>query len=98
LGSPYRFVRFEDLVLHQGEVFAGIAPSLLNPTESFRELTESTKDKSKKLEDYQRYYGEEKWRDEVGKFDALINGEIEWSDLREFGYTPVESPSSESTV
>lgn len=98
LGIPYRFVRFEDLVLHQGEVFAGIAPSLLHPTRNFRELTESTKDKSKTLEDYQRYYGEEKWRHETREFYDLINGDIDWSYFRDFGYTPLESSSSESTV
>lgn len=83
----HQFVRFEDLILHQADVFTGIAGDLLDPSPRFHELRESTKDKAKQLEDYQRYYGEERWREVIGdNLQQMVSAQIEWSNFGQFGY------------
>lgn len=83
---PFEFVRFEDLILSQADVFGRVAPHLSNPTASFDELHVSTKDVGKSLDDYRRYYGQESWRSSLHGLEQRINAQISWGSLAQFGY------------
>tara|TARA_B100001079_G_scaffold267889_1_gene277349 strand:+ start:345 stop:1097 length:753 start_codon:yes stop_codon:yes gene_type:complete len=61
MGISYSFVRQEDLVMNQREVFEKIKPWLDAPNDTFSELRQSTKHRVD-IEFYRRYYGDEQWR------------------------------------
>ncbi|WP_028969891.1 hypothetical protein [Sphingomonas sp. URHD0057] len=88
-GMDYRFVKFEDLILRQQSAFEEVAQCLFDPKPEFEELRQSTKDRTKQLDDYKRYYGFENWRSELTGHEDAVNGEIEWARLDRFGYAPL---------
>ena len=93
-GVPHHFVRFEDLILRQEEVFRAIAPDLADAGKQFQELRKSTKDESKTLEDYQRYYGEELWRSRLCGLEDAVNSQIDWDRFRRFGYERLKADAA----
>lgn len=83
------FVRFEDLVMDQENVFSGLRPELSNPAPVFAELTDSTKSRKKDLAYYRRYYGQELWREELTDIAPAINAQVDWGLFDQFGYSPL---------
>ena len=88
-GIAHQFVRFEDIVLNQASVYSSIAPKLENARADFEELQTSTKDRSKTLEDYRDYYGNERWRETLAGLEAEIDAQIDWAKFKRFGYRPL---------
>jgi len=88
-GVAHCFLRFEDIVLNQPRLFAGIAPELDDARPDFRELRESTKDSSKTLDDYRDYYANERWRAELSGLEASINAAVDWKKFEQIGYQPL---------
>lgn len=86
---PHAILKFEDIVLHQSEVFRSIADHLRNPRDDFQPLVRSTKDANKSLNDYIAYYGDERWRDEIVGLEDRINDIVDWDLFRPFGYSAV---------
>lgn len=90
LGIQHRFVRFEDFAQDQAAVFYAIRALLKDPVETPRPIEASTKDKNKDFAVYRDYYAKEKWRGEIDEgAKHLINREICWDLVRQFGYDPL---------
>jgi hypothetical protein len=66
-GVSFSILKFEDLILDQKGSFEKIAPYLDRPAAEFAALTESTKTKDLDIRHYMKYYGEERWKDEIDK-------------------------------
>lgn len=62
----YSLIRFEDMILNQKQCFDQLSPYLDSPNSLFAEVKGSTKDSQKDLDYYKNYYGNEKWREELG--------------------------------
>ena len=90
-GISHRFLRFEDLVLRQREVYSSIAPELESPRADFEELQASTKDPSKSLDDYRAYYGSERWREALRDLERSVDAQVDWAEFERFGYRPLLS-------
>jgi len=90
-GISHRFLRFEDLVLQQREVYSSIAPELESPRADFEELQASTKDPSKSLDDYRAYYGSERWREALRDLERSVDAQVDWAEFERFGYRPLLS-------
>jgi hypothetical protein len=88
-GIPFRFVRFEDVVLHQEEVFRAVAVDFRQPDAAFTPVRRSTKDPDRKLTDYQDYYSNEQWRELLGGIEAEIDRRVDWELVSRFGYAPL---------
>jgi hypothetical protein len=88
-GILHQFVRFEDMILAQETVYRALAPYLMNARPDFVELRASTKDPGKTLDDYRAYYGNEGWRAALDGCEEQINAQLDWDDLKEFGYEPL---------
>jgi hypothetical protein len=88
-GTAHHFLRFEDIVLNQAGLYSTIAAELENARADFRELETSTKDRSKTLDDYRDYYGNERWREALTGLEASIDAQIDWSKFARFGYKPL---------
>lgn len=58
----YCLIKFEDLILHQKRTFEILANQLGLHKSEFKYLENSTKQKSKDLNSYIRYYSSEEWR------------------------------------
>lgn len=85
----YSVVRQEDFAVDQAEVFARLAPYLARPAAQFEALEASTKDKTKTIEYYKNYYGQEQWRDEIDADSAArIDAEVDWPSVASLGYRP----------
>lgn len=93
-GIAHRFLRFEDIVLNQAGLYSTIAPELENARADFHELESSTKDRSKTLDDYRDYYGNERWRKALTGLEASIDAQIDWSKFARFGYRPLSAISA----
>lgn len=61
----YTVLKFEDLIIGQRECFENISPYLDNPSQTFSEVTKSTKESDKNLDYYKVYYGRELWKEKV---------------------------------
>jgi len=90
-GIAHRFLRFEDIVLNQAGLYSTIAPELEHARADFHELERSTKDRSKTLDDYRDYYGNERWRVALTGVEASIDAQIDWSKFGRFGYRPLSA-------
>jgi hypothetical protein len=90
-GIAHHFLRFEDIVLNQQAIYSSIAPDLENARTNFHELRTSTKDRSKTLDDYRDYYGNERWREALNELEASINAQIDWRKFARFGYRPLSA-------
>jgi hypothetical protein len=90
-GIAHHFLRFEDIVLNQQAIYSRIAPNLENARANFHELRTSTKDRSKTLDDYRDYYGNERWREALTGLEAPIHAQIDWSKFERFGYRPLSA-------
>jgi hypothetical protein len=88
-GTAHRFLRFEDLILRQRDVFDRIKLDLSCPRADFVELEESTKDPTKSLDQYRDYYGNERWLDDLKGIEAELDSQVEWEKWRRFGYAPI---------
>jgi hypothetical protein len=95
-GIAHRFLRFEDIVLNQTKLYSMIAPELENSRADFHQLESSTKDRSKTLDDYRNYYGNERWREALSGLEASIDAQVDWTKFERFGYRPVAHRSAES--
>jgi len=95
-GIAHRFVRFEDIVLNQAELYSTIGPELENARADFHELETSTKDRSKTLDDYRDYYGNERWRDALAGLEVSIDTQVDWGKFERFGYRPLSAEISAS--
>jgi hypothetical protein len=85
-GIPYQVLRFEDIVLRQEAVFAGMAVQLEDPAVQCTPVARSTKDKAKDLGHYIDYYGAERWREEIADAIPAITGQLAWDLFAAFGY------------
>ena len=86
----HSFQRFEDFAIDQISVFEQLKQNLMSASESPQIIRSSTKDKSKDVEYYREYYGEEKWRRELSRDAASsINEAIDWPALARFDYRPL---------
>lgn len=88
-GIPVRFIRFEDVVLAQEQVFSTVASALGVRDAAFQPLVRSTKDPSRTLDDYREYYGHERWRAVLSGSEAAINAQVDWASVARFGYLPL---------
>jgi hypothetical protein len=88
-GIPFRFIRFEDVILAQETVFRSIATDLGQPDAPYRPLLQSTKAAGWDLARYQDYYGNERWRTELEGSEHIINAGVDWDLVRPFGYSPL---------
>lgn len=80
-------IHFEDFVADQVAVFERLRPVLDAPAYSVKHIHQSTKDGSKTLADYQDYYGNERWRNEIdGECLSIIDRQIDWSVASQLGY------------
>ncbi|MES2119075.1 MAG: hypothetical protein V4513_00685 [Pseudomonadota bacterium] len=89
LQIPQSFIRFEDLILRQEEVFRKLSPVLDRPNATFAPLLQSTKDDRKGLDFYIAYYGRELWRKELEGAYSKINENVDWGAVRKFDYLPL---------
>ena len=76
-------------VVPKRAIYSRIAPELDNARADFHELRTSTKDRSKTLDDYRDYYGNERWREALNGLEASIDAQIDWSKFERFGYRPL---------
>ena len=90
-GIAHHFLRFEDIVLNQQAIYLRIAPNLENARSDFHELQTSTKDRSKTLDDYRDYYGNERWREALNGLEGSIDAQIDWRKFERFGYQPLSA-------
>lgn len=83
-----RIVRFEDLILDQEGVWAGLRDALTDPAATFSALTSSpkSKDKGKTIDFYRDYYGQERWRPEIEPLLPRLKAQISPDLLARFGY------------
>jgi len=87
--SDHCFIKFEDLVRSQEEVYRSLVPALINPRSDFEEITRSTKDKSKTVQDYREYYAKSAWKKALSGLESIVNEQVEWSQVHKFGYEPL---------
>lgn len=88
-GIPFRFIRFEDVVLAQEQVFDTLAADLGQRRAIYTPLHRSTKDPARDLDDYRQYYGQERWREMLSGSEEAINAQIDWGPLARFDYRPL---------
>jgi hypothetical protein len=83
----FQVVRFEDFVVDQKAVFDDLKTLLRQPAEEPEVVTTSTKESDKNYQYYQEYYGEWKWRDEIGEeANRIIDGSIDWGIAGDLSY------------
>lgn len=85
----FKVLRSEDLILNQAAVFRTIAGIIGCPHARFKPIEASTKSPGVQAQHYFDYYAHERWRDELAGVHDSMNGEVEWDQLRAFGYEPV---------
>lgn len=90
-GIPCSILKFEDLVTDQPGVFDAILSYLRDPVPNFTPLqtsakTRSARSRSKSLEHYRDYYGNERWRAEMGAVYDLVRQQFSASLAEAFGY------------
>ncbi len=75
-GIPHMFLRFEDLVMSQGDSFDQLRPLLVRPITSPAIIESSTKDQKREHSYYEDYYGRELWREHFSTNQAarLLEG------------------------
>jgi len=82
-------VSYEALLSHPGEGLTFIKDHFsLNPKhKEFKNLNQSTKDPQKTFMDYQDYYLQGKWKDQLSAQSIeLINANLNWGVMEYFGY------------
>lgn len=90
-GIPCRILKFEDIVTDQPGVFDAIRRYLRDPVPFFTPLqmsakTRSIRSRSKSLEHYRDYYGNERWRAEMGAVYDLVQQQFSAPLAEAFGY------------
>lgn len=85
-GIAFEFIRFEDIVLRQEEIFRTIAACLGSQDAPYTALQRSTKDAARTLDDYRDYYGRERWRELLAGIEHEIDRRIDWDLVAPFGY------------
>lgn len=88
-GIGFAYLRFEDVVTRQREVFVEIAPRLKSPAIEVACIERSTKDRRLTRSDYVRRYSADEWRDELSGVESEINRRVDWPLLERFGYGPL---------
>jgi hypothetical protein len=89
-GGSYSVVRQEDFAVDQAGVFAKLKPHLLRPVAAFQSLDASTKPGGKSRADYEAYYGQQLWLNEIDMgCRARITDEIDWSLVAQLDYSPI---------
>lgn len=89
-GVANRFIRHEDIVLDQEGVFRQVADHLMFPREDVAPIRSATKQSPRTLDEIKSYYAEEKWRVPFRGMESHVNQRIDWSELKAFGYSPLE--------
>jgi hypothetical protein len=89
----FRFIRFEDIVMNQEQVFRTVATEVGHEDAKFMPVEQSTKDSARHLSDYQDYYGAERWRERLAGVEDAVNREIDWNLIAPFGYAPITNCS-----
>lgn len=89
VGVPSQFIRHEDLVLRQEAVFRTIAGHLTDAREDMLPLSSTTKRSERSVEEIQAYYAEERWRVPLKGLEEEINGQVDWKQVEQFGYSPL---------
>lgn len=84
-------IRFEDMIFDQKQVLNTLTPFLIDVHNQFTEINRSTKSTTVTLADYQDYYRQELWREDLRGSEQLINESIDWSLIEGFGYRPVSN-------
>ena len=80
LGQEIKFVNFESFVLDPQITWSRISSTFVNAKTTVDVIKQSLKDKSKDVEYYKDYYGNERWRDEVSNSAiAEISENIDWN-------------------
>lgn len=92
-GIAYRFIRFEDIVLQQEQVFRSVAEHIGRPDVAFTPVDDSTKTPGRKLADYQDYYGRERWRERIEGLESQVDELIDWELTAFLGYKPLSAGS-----
>lgn len=88
-GVSFSVVRHEDFAVNQAQVFSDLKPCLHHPARDFSPLERSTKAGAKDRTYYQDYYGNQKWWHEITpEVKNRIDHEMDWSLVRDFGYSP----------
>jgi len=83
-GLLMKVLRFERLVCSPLSVWMNIKDNLSNPKENPVLIERSTKDRSKNLQFYQAYYGEEKWKSEISQNTYnVLEKHIDWNLYRD---------------
>lgn len=85
-GIPWRLVPFEEIVTDQEASFARIRDLLRTPADRFTPLESSTKSKEKSRDYYQDYYGNERWRAEMGPVYDQVRTRFSGDLAADFGY------------
>jgi hypothetical protein len=88
-GISHRFVRFEDIVLEQEQLFESLKPDLCGAAVEFQPVRKSTKTRRKNADSYREYYGSERWRDELAGLESTVDRRVDWVPLGRFGYAPI---------
>jgi hypothetical protein len=92
-GIAYRFIRFEDIVLQQEQVFRSVTEDIGRPDIAFTPVDDSTKTPGRKLADYQDYYGRERWRERIEGLESQVDELIDWELTAFLGYKPLSAGS-----
>jgi hypothetical protein len=88
-GIASMFVRQEDLLLNQKEVFRSLATHLAEPRSRFRARRRSTKKGWMPVFFVRRYYQRERWRESLRGLESKVNAQVDWSTLKQFAYEPL---------
>jgi hypothetical protein len=88
-GIAFSFVRSEDLLLDQKNVFRSLAPRLAGARARFHMRRRSSKNGWLPLFLVQRYYRQERWRDALRGVEDVVNRAVDWAALERFGYRPL---------
>jgi hypothetical protein len=88
-GATFKFIKFEDIIFRQENIFDRISRFLLNPADRFRIITKSTKEPDKDLKFYQEYYTQQGYLKLLTPADTeFVVSNIDWDIARLFGYCP----------
>lgn len=89
----YINIRYEDLVVNPEEVLNQITNqfNIEMVGDEFKNYIQSTKNESKRFQDYQYYYKNEKWKPEYNsEFISIVNKYIDEDLLTHFKYEKLE--------
>jgi hypothetical protein len=85
-GMKFTFIRQEDLLLNQKQVFRSLAPELVGRRGRFRKRLRSAKNGFMPLFLVKRYYRAKRWKDLLRGLEGAVNRKVDWGPLKQFGY------------